>query len=207
MHALTDATHRALARAVSEIEQRSSAEVVVSVRARSGEYGHVAPLSGAIAAVATLAFLLFSPWVFAMHWVFIDPVLLGILVAFTAGRLGRVTRALTPAASRRAAVESAARACFFERELRRTAQRTGLLVYWSALEGDGVVLADTGVLEAVEPGPWKNASAALLDALRAQRPDAELVKAMDELGHLLALALPRGVDDVNELPDEVDRGA
>ncbi|HEY8145680.1 MAG TPA: hypothetical protein VIG06_23525, partial [Kofleriaceae bacterium] len=58
---LGDAATTALRDAISAIEARSSAELVVSVRARSAAYLHADILVGVVAALGVLAFLLFSP--------------------------------------------------------------------------------------------------------------------------------------------------
>ena len=122
---LGDAATTALRDAISSIEARSSAELVVSVRARSAAYLHADILVGVVAALGALAFLLFSPWPFALHWFLIDPILVGGVCALAASRLPPIRRALTPRAERDGRVRAAAGAIFLEKGVHHTRGRTG----------------------------------------------------------------------------------
>src|SRR5207245_4461231 len=62
-----EAGKAALATAVREIESASDAEVVIAVRPHSGSYRDADLLAGSAAALAMLAFLLFSPWEFDLE--------------------------------------------------------------------------------------------------------------------------------------------
>ena len=61
---LTDADKAALAAAATAIEARSSAEIVIVIRAQSDPYVHADLLAGIAAGVLLLWFQLFSPWEF-----------------------------------------------------------------------------------------------------------------------------------------------
>src|SRR4028118_1606064 len=74
---LSDAAKQALTDAVHFVEMRSSAELVVAVRARSGSYLHADLIAGILAALASLIGLLFSPWPFELIWFVVDPLLVG----------------------------------------------------------------------------------------------------------------------------------
>src|SRR5690606_17131616 len=177
----------------------------VSVRGRSGSSLHADLALGALAAIGTLAFLLFSPLPFALIWFLVDPLLVGGLVALAASRLPPVRRALTPRSAREARVRVAAEATFYERGVHHTRERTGVLLYVSLLERRAVLLPDTGVSAAVRRGGWGSAAAAVQRAMDERGDGAALAGALAPLGDLLALHLPRRPDDMNELPDEVDR--
>ena len=202
---LGGAATTALRDAVSAIEARSSAELVVSVRARSAAYLHADVLVGVIAAVGVLAFLLFSPWPFALHWFLIDPVAIGALVALAASRLPPVRRALTPRAVREGRVRAAAGALFLEKGVHHTRGRTGILLYISLLERRALLVADAAVEREVPRREWRAAAAAIDRAVASGGDGAEVARTLGRLGDLLALHLPRAAGDVNELPDEVDR--
>jgi putative membrane protein len=193
----------ALRQAVQEIEARSGAELVVSVRGRSGPYLHADVLAGAVAGLATLAFLLFSPHPFGLIWILVDPVLVGGLVGLAASRLPPVRRSLTSPAGREARVRTAAEAVFHERGVHHTRDRTGVLLYVSLLERRAVLLADTGVEAQVDRREWRTAAAAVQQAMDRREGGVALAAALAPLGDLLALHVPRRPDDVNELPDEI----
>jgi putative membrane protein len=201
---LGGAATTALRDAVSAIEARSSAELVIAVRARSAPYRHAELLVGLLAGLATLAFLLFSPWEFALHWFLIDPVLIGALVALAASRLPPVRRALTPRSHREARVRTAAGTVFLEKGVHHTRDRTGILLYVSLLERRALLLPDSTVEREVPRREWR-AAAAAIDRVVAQGGDgAEVARALASLADLLALHLPHRAGDINELPDEVD---
>ena len=201
---LDDGALAALRAAIEELEARSGAELVVSVRGRSGSYLHADLLVGAAAALATLAFLLFSPWPFGLVWFLVDPLLVGGLVALAGSRLLPVRRALTSRAAREMRVRIAAEAVFYERGVHHTRDRTGVLLYVSLLERRAVLLADTGVEAQVDRRDWQTAAAALQRAMDRGGDGAALAGALEPLAALLALHVPRRPDDENELPDGID---
>jgi putative membrane protein len=193
----------ALSSAVRSVEARSSAEVVIAVRARSSDYRQADVAAGALVAYAALGFMLFSPWPFEVWWIFLDPLLAGVAGALLAAPFPAVRRAFTSAAARRRAVESAARASFVEKRVGETGERAGLLVYVSLLERTALVVADRGVRDAVEAQAWAQAVGGI-DAAVARGETGEAVAGrIAALGEVLERALPRRAGDVNELSDEV----
>src|SRR5258708_37166479 len=69
-----------LAECVKEIERATDAELVIVVRARSGNYAHADHLFGLLLAFVTLLFLLFSPFTCHEYWV---PIV--VVLGFAAG--------------------------------------------------------------------------------------------------------------------------
>jgi putative membrane protein len=151
---LSDETTTAIRNAISAVEARSSAELVVSVRARSAAYLHADILVGIAGGLAALAFLLFSPYPFALHWFLVDPILIGGLVGLLASRLPPVRRALTPRSVRDGRVRAAAGALFLEKGVHHTRERTGILIYISLLERRAAV-PDAEVERGVPHREWR----------------------------------------------------
>ena len=200
---LSEAATEALSGAIKAIESRSSAEVVITVRAESARYGHVGFVCGLVAAFGALAFLLYSPYDFSYWSLLLDPLVVGLLVGFGCWRVGTLRRWLTPGALGRAEVLRAAQATFFHKGIRNTCGRTGVLVYISVLERRAEVLADSGVVAAVMDADWDRAVAAIQGAVERGEDGVAAARLITALGELLEPALPRAEDDVNELPDEV----
>lgn len=200
---LTDDSKRALTASIRAVESQSSAEVVIAVKPQSAHYVHADFIVGAAATFATLAYLLFSAQAFAPISILIDPFVAGALVGFLASRSPELRRALTPSATRQRWVGRAARAAFYEKGIRRTSARTGILVYISLLERRAEVVADSGVTDAVPAAAWARATGAIRDAVARGAAAAEVARAIEALAEPLAPALPHSDDDVNELPDEV----
>ena len=77
-----EATKSAVTSAVKDIEAKTSAEVVVSVRAQSDAYRDVDILAGFALAMFTLAFLIYAPMAFDENLMPLET-----LVAFVVGSL------------------------------------------------------------------------------------------------------------------------
>jgi putative membrane protein len=131
------------------------------------------------------------------------PALAGAGIALAVSAVPGLERALATRARRREAVERAARASFVERGVGLTRERTGVLVYFSRLEREVVVVADKGVTDLVAPEAWREACAALERVAVEGGGTAALASALRCFGALLAKSLPRRADDVNELADDV----
>lgn len=200
---LTEEAKAALLDAVKTVERRSCAELVIAVRDRSGHYLHADVLAGALGAVVTLTFLLFSPWPFALYAFVLDPIIVALLLAWISWRSTGLRRLLTPRKLADDMVRTAARATFYERGVRHTRDEIGILVYVSLLERRAEVVVDRGIERAVDRAAWAAAVAAIDRAVVDREGGIAVARAITALGDLLEPCLPRSEDDVNELPDEV----
>lgn len=189
-----------LAESVREIESGTDAEIVIVVRARSVSYRQADYLFGALLGFVGLLFLLFSPFDFGPYFVAIDVALIFCLGAYVSSRSAMVRRLLTTKKFRAEAVRTGAAAMFYEAGIANTDAEMGVLVYLSLLERRLELIADRGVLKAVSPLKWNEC---LYELHRAGRmPQLEtLLRALRNLGVLLAEALPPTGENPNELPD------
>ena len=200
---MDESIQKAFLEAIQSVESRSSAEVVVSVRKQSGSYLHADVLFGLTVGVAALAFTLFSEIAFSLNSILVDPLLVGLLAGVLCRQMPRVRRVLTRAAKRNERVQTAAHAVFFERGVRLTTGRTGVLVYVSLLERAAEVVVDKGVEDAVPANLLEGGIARIRDAAECGQLD-QVAACVADLGDLLEPHLPRGDDDVNELEDGVE---
>ena len=189
-----------LTECVRKIETTTDAELVLTVRARSGPYRHADYLFGALLAFAGLLFLLFSPFDFHQYWVAIDVALLFALGAFVSSRSNSIRRLLTTEKFRSQAVRTAAAAMFYEAGIANTSAEMGVLIYLSILERRLEVIADRGILKGVSALEWNQIVFALHQAGRKPQPHT-LLSEMENLGGLLTRCLPATGDNPNELPD------
>lgn len=189
-----------LGECVKDIERETAAELVIVVRARSGQYHQADYLFGAILAFAGLLFLLFSPFVFHQIWVAIDVGVLFLLSSFISSRVESIRRLLTTEKFRAERVRTGAAAMFYEAGIANTDKEMGILVYLSLLERRLELIADRGVLKAVPSLAWNEA---LFELHReGTEPDAQLFLAgVRKLGKLLAQHLPASVENPDELPN------
>jgi putative membrane protein len=200
---VTDEAKTALADAIKAIERRSAAEVVIAVRARSASYLHADLMFAILGGLVTVGFLLYSSWSFPLWSFLVDPILVGALFGLLSSQLAPLRRWLTPQAVREEWVARAARATFFEKGVRHTADRTGILVYVSLTERHVELVADSGVENAVDPRDWAQKVARIQQVVADGGDGVALAAAIERLGDTLEPALERAHDDINELPDEV----
>lgn len=189
-----------LAQCVKEIEQGTDAELVIVVRGVSRNYRHADYLFGAVVAFLGLLFLLFLPVDFHTFWVPLDVVVLFVLAALFCSRSKSLRRLLTSEKFRKAGVRQGAAAMFYDAGIANTNAEMGVLVYLSLLERRLELIADRGVLKAVPPLEWNHRLFELKEA--GKNPDVQtLLKALRNLGELLAKHLPPTGENPNELPD------
>lgn len=189
-----------LADSVREIERETDAEMVIVVRARSGNYRHADYLCGALLAFASLLFLIFSPVDFGPYFVVIDVALFFALGAYISSRSSALRRWLTTKKYRADAARMGAAAMFYEAGIANTDAEMGVLIYLSLLERRLEIIADRGVLKAAPPLEWNECVYELHRAGRRPQLDA-LLQALKHLGAVLAECLPPTGENPNELPD------
>lgn len=183
--------------AVRDAEARTSAEVVVAVRRRSATYREAEALAAILAGLATLLYVLFAPTPISTVGIPLRVVLGGALGAVLTAWLSPLKRLLLSPARRKETVRLVARAAFVDLGVSRTSGRTGVLVFVSAFEREVELVADVAVDEA-SLAPAR----AALEASLARWDLEAFAAAIGAMGASLSKALPRAVDDVNELPDE-----
>jgi putative membrane protein len=185
---------KAIADAVRDVESRSAAEVAVEIRTRSGSYAIADARFAALLAIVSLVVLVFMPFTVLPSVVILDPIAVYLAGIAIARRSATLRRLFSTRAERQEAVRVHAAAKFHERGVANTSAETGLLLYASLLERRIEVLADRGLLQRLVPREWN----ALLDDIRTS---------IRSLAAILGRDVPRGADDVNELPDMPEIGA
>lgn len=193
----------ALVAAIKAVEARTSAELVICVRRRSGSYLHADLLAGIVAGFAALVCLLYLPVDFGLHTFVIDPIVIGVVVGLLSSRMPPLRRLLTRACVREHNVREAAHATFFAKGIRRTTDAIGVLLYISRLERRAEFVVDDGVTRAVPEQDWRSAVALIEGLVKSDADTSVVAKAIEALANVLEPCLPRSEDDVNELSDEV----
>lgn len=193
---------RTTATSVKHVEGQTSAEVVVAVRRRSGEYRPAAYHFGFILCGLVVLYLLITPDVFSVSAIALDG-MLGFLVGWVlALNVSPLLRLLVRQKVLEKSVADAARVAFYDLNVSRTSGRNGVLVYVSTFEQRCVVLTDVAIDVAGLGPDWPRRCAALSESVK-RRDLAEFERVLESLGPLLGAVMPRAHDDSNELPDEV----
>lgn len=215
---LTDAEIEAVGQAVEAAERRTSGEIVVLTTAQVSEY-RVVPLAWAVAAallfplVLALTVLPFETMIgrgwgtgeppTAQEAIGVYAVLqaLTFLVVGMIASIPAVRRRLTPRGWRRNRVRRAAVEQFLARDLHRTRERNGVLIYAALNDRDVEIVADEGAEAAVPQAVWDQAAQAVAGAARRGRPGEGLAEAVRLCGEALSGPFPPREGDRNELPD------
>lgn len=218
---LSETDHTRIAAAVAQAELLSSGEIVTILAERSDGYTDVAMAWSGLVAFLALTALAIAPGFYTglydrllADWGHVwTPRALFTLAAVIAAIkfLGAMALQLwpplkfwlVPAPIRTRRVHEHALRAFRIGAEQRTAGRTGILVYLSMRERRAEIVADVAISAKVDPAVWGEAMRVLVAELKHGRIADGLVAAIDNVGAILALHVPRAPDDTNELPDRL----
>lgn len=180
---------------VTEVELHTDAEVVVVAAERSGSYRDVSYAAASVVALASLVALLAVPWTHQPVTAVVEVALTwGIAAWLLSGRLP--LRLLVPRRRREAQVAAAVEREFTREQVHATPNRTGVLVYVSALERRVELYPDLGVRGRIPDGAWAK--------VRGEFSHDDLdhfLRGMREVGDLLARHIPKLENDLVDLPN------
>jgi putative membrane protein len=217
---LTAEDHALVAQAIRSAEARTDGEISAVIAPESDSYADVTLHWALLLALLPLAFFATFPGLLRWVTTLVDPwagepslrlvatyLLLKTAAAFVIGwlifRIPRVKLALTPDATKVRRVRRRAIMLFQVGTERRTATRTGVLVYLSLAERRAEIVADQSIQSKVGGEEWREAMVALLDGVRAGRPGEGIAAAVTKIGDVLAQHFPHTGTDPNELPDRL----
>jgi putative membrane protein len=188
--------------AIAEVEQNTSAEIVVAALPRSGRYVDTR-LWCALAVGLSAATL--------VHWLRpelgVSPILWvqagAGAAAFVLASVPGVLRLLLPRQRAQRAVERAAELAFLEHAVFATRERIGVLILLSELEHKVVILGDEGIHARVQSSGWDALVGLLVQRIRERRAGDGLCEVIGKLGEQFARELPVGNENPNELDNRV----
>lgn len=208
---LTAAERERIRLAVHAAEQRTNAEIVPMIVARSGLYREVHHRTGLALALVVLTMLLtieskWLPW--GWHGSNAIWLLLATLVAYGCGTwlatLWPVIRLFTSAERMRHKVKVRAEHAFSQHAVSQTRERTGVLILLSILERQIYVLPDRSLAGLASADQWGQVVRASVNLLQRGDIVSGLCQGIEQCGVLLADICPgRPGDNPDELPDTV----
>lgn len=202
MALLNDSDRERVSVAIRAAEARTSGEFVTVIAARAAHYLEFALLYAILAGVLVAATE--SWWgAWGRPSALFGAALAQALVAIALIALPGLRLRLVPAAVRSARCRALARQQFAARDVARTRERTGVLLFVAVDERYVEVIADSGIDAKVPPGSWQQVVDAFTACVREGRPADGLVGATERIGAALAEHFPRAADDANELPDHL----
>jgi uncharacterized membrane protein len=101
--------------------------------------------------------------------------------------------------------EKAAAAQFEALGMTKTRERNGVLIYIAPRSQRFAIVGDIGIHARCGQAFWRDVAGAMTEDFRGRRFTEGIVKGIAKAGDALASYFPRsaGVEDVNELPDDV----
>jgi len=220
MH-LTDDDRQKVSAAIAAAEANSNGEIVAVATPISDPYHDVGLHWALVPLFAVLAWAAWRPTALVWWYNFLlggwqpEPTLsqlLTLLMFFAALKFTvallilkwmPLRLALTPPATKHRRVRRRAISIFKAAAERRTAGRTGILIYLSMAEHRAEIVADEAILKVTDGHTWGEAMAALLVEVKDGRPADGIVAAIERVGVVLAEHFPRSADDTNEIPDKL----
>ena len=190
-----------LAGCVQEIEKNTDAELVIVVRARSGNYSQADYLFGFALALVVLIFLIFSPFSFPEFLVPIDIVVAFVIGALISWKSNFLRRLFSKKKYRKDSVRTSAAAMFYEAGIANTNAEMGVLIYLSLMERRLELIADRGILKKVPAQEWNRQLFELHQIGMNPNPET-FQNAIRQLGRILATHVPATGENPNELPDK-----
>ena len=185
--------------AVVAAEGKTSAEFVVALEPQSGHYRDLDLWAGIAAAGFMLLFTIFSPLWF--HTLLLPVYLMAVfgVVWFASGRLQGIRRFLASEERFLSQTREAAELLFMRKGISQTRGRTGVLVMVSQLERRIEVVADSGVVRAVDQEEWDTLMAGVQGEFEESDRAATAIRVVERLGEFLKEPLPVAPDDEDEL--------
>ena len=203
---LSDDGSARIQKAIEQAESKTSGEVVPMIVRASSTVGHVPPM---MLAILVIAFLLVDGFELQANLlgdhpllILVDMIVL-ILLANGLAQLTWVQRLLTSRADRIAQSETRAELEFYEAELNRTKDATGILLFVSLMEHRVTVLADKGISEKVPAETWTEVDKLIISGIKSKDMAKGFESAILKCGEILAPHFPIQPDDKNELSDKL----
>ena len=150
---------------------------------------------------------MFSPWEEPSLRLILTLLLVKVILAFLIARyiigIQAIRIRLTPAATKHRRVRRRALMLFRTGTEARTLSTTGVLLYLSLAERQAEIVADAAIHAKAPQEEWGVAMAALVAAMKDNRPGDGMAAAVEKIGAVLATHFPRTGTDPNELPDRL----
>lgn len=102
--------------------------------------------------------------------------------------------------------QEAGKKVFEKLGMTNTRSRNAVLIFVAPRSRNFAILGDSGIHEKCGDDFWKKAAEKLSVHFRDGKFTDGLVETIGELGRVLAAHFPRGAEDRDELPNEIDEG-
>ena len=203
--------------AVQEAEKKTAGEIAVGFIKESSNYAFYELMVSVFC-----GFFYFVAMVFASHGIetmiknmfwdyttdhlllfYGSTTFLVIFLVYWLTNIPFIDRLIIPKSVMAARVNQRAVRYFMESNVYDTRDRTGILIFISALEHRVELLADKGISEKIPQGKWDDTVNHIIKGIKTNRLTGHLCEAIAGCGELLAEHFPIQPDDENELTDGI----
>ena len=188
---------------IAAAEKRTSGEIVVNVVSSSYHY----PFATVLGSLLLSMIIGIGVALFANDetmWFFLAVFSLSFMALHELfKRVDLLKRLFVTASDMKEEVEEAAIQSFYQRNINRTVDHTGILIYISLFERNVRVVADQGINEKMAQEVWQEVVNTIVSGICAKAQAKALAAAVDRCADILATHFPVRADDRNELPNEV----
>lgn len=194
-----------LEKAITDIEKKTSVEVVVALTPNSDSYVDAYFKGGLLALIVMLLFLLYSPVFFSETFVPLD-----LAGAFGVGALivwlfPPIKRLMISDKRKEGYVNAGANSYFLENKLDETIERTAFLVYISVFEKKCRLIADKGILAALPAGVWKEIEISFQKQFSKTVLPQTILELLPGVTQPFSEYLPPAEDNIDELSNQLRR--
>jgi putative membrane protein len=198
---LTERDAERIRRAVAEAESRTRGEIVPMIVHASDPYAHL-HVAGGIAFAVTAFAIGAALWPKSHPSWFLIFEVIGYIAGSLLFRIDGIKRLFLTSREMDAKVFDRAVRAFYEHEIHKTKESTGILILASLLERRVQILADRGIHEKVGDQEWEKAAERLTRALKEKRTGDGFCEAIAVCADVLARHFPAAGENPNELPDQ-----
>ena len=188
-------------KAVKDLEQHTSAEIVTVLAARSDDYRYIPLLWAALLTLLLPVFLHFVAPIYAellLNYQLVVFCFLSACITLTPLRIRCV-----PNSVRQWRASNMACRQFLLQSLHHTKDRTGFLIFVSEDEHYVEILADEGIAQRIDNMQWQSIVDKLIEDVRNKRALEGFVTCIESCGVVLKEHFPPSPDDVDELPNKL----
>jgi len=202
MSFISDTDRQNISDAIKSVEKQTTGEMVCVIAQSSDNYYYIPTLWAAIISLVAPGLVFIVGGYSSVEHLILSQlslcVLLTIIFQFSSFKYRLVPKAVRYHRAARTAREQ-----FFEQNLHRTKDNTGLLIFVSVAERYVEILADVGINEKVEAGYWQPAIETFVSAVKAGQTAKGFSDTIEYCGKALIEHFPAEGENPNELPDHL----
>lgn len=188
-------------RAINDVENRTSGEVVAVVASESDSYQFAPILAAALLALLAAWPLIYFTWM-SVQWIYVVQIALFVTLTIVLS-LRPLRYMLVPKSMKHERAHARAVEQFLAQNLHTTEGRTGVLIFVSVAERFAEILADSAIHKAVPAETWQGIVDRMTSEIEEGQTADAFVHAIDAVGDLLARHFPPGSGPDNVLTNHL----